>query len=287
MKPINQMTWRQKLSSYKRRPWSLVLYLVVLLATVLTVGALLFLIGYILVMGIPNLSWDLFSWEYNSNNVSFMPAIVNTVIMTALSLLIAAPRGICSAIYLVEYAKRGNKIVGIIRTMAETLSGIPSIVYGLFGMLFFVTALRWGYSLLSGALTLSIMILPLIMRTTEEALKTVPDTYREGSFGLGAGRLRTVFKVVLPSAVPGILAGVILAVGRIVGETAALIYTAGTVTDMPKDLMSSGRTLAVHMYALSSEGLHTEQAYATAVILLAVVLLINTLSAFIAKRVAK
>ena len=287
MKPINQMTWRQKLSSYKRRPWSLVLYLVVLLATVLTVGALLFLIGYILVMGVPNLSWDLFSWEYNSNNVSFMPAIVNTVIMTALSLLIAAPLGICSAIYLVEYAKRGNKIVGIIRTMAETLSGIPSIVYGLFGMLFFVTALRWGYSLLSGALTLSIMILPLIMRTTEEALKTVPDTYREGSFGLGAGRLRTVFKVVLPSAVPGILAGVILAVGRIVGETAALIYTAGTVTDMPKDLMSSGRTLAVHMYALSSEGLHTEQAYATAVILLAVVLLINTLSAFIAKRVAK
>ncbi len=287
MKPINQMTFRQKLSSYKRRPWSLVLYLVVLLATVLTVGALLFLIGYILVMGIPNLSWELFSWEYNSDNVSFMPAIVNTVIMTALSLLIAAPLGICSAIYLVEYAKRGNKIVGVIRTMAETLSGIPSIVYGLFGMLFFVTALRWGYSLLSGALTLSIMILPLIMRTTEEALKTVPDTYREGSFGLGAGRLRTVFKVVLPSAVPGILAGVILAVGRIVGETAALIYTAGTVTDMPKDLMSSGRTLAVHMYALSSEGLHTEQAYATAVILLAVVLLINTLSAFIAKRVAK
>lgn len=287
MKPINQMTWRQKLTSYKRRPWSLVLYLVVLLATVLTVGALLFLIGYILVMGVPNLSWDLFSWEYNSDNVSFMPAIVNTVIMTALSLLIAAPLGICSAIYLVEYAKRGNKIVGVIRTMAETLSGIPSIVYGLFGMLFFVTALRWGYSLLSGALTLSIMILPLIMRTTEEALKTVPDTYREGSFGLGAGRLRTVFKVVLPSAVPGVLAGIILAVGRIVGETAALIYTAGTVTDMPKDLMSSGRTLAVHMYALSSEGLHTEQAYATAVILLAVVLLINTISAFIAKRVAK
>lgn len=287
MKPINQMTFRQKLSSYKRRPWSLVLYLVILLATVLTVGALLFLIGYILVMGIPNLSWDLFSWQYNSENVSFMPAIVNTVIITALSLLIAAPIGIFSAIYLVEYAKRGNKIVGVIRTMAETLSGIPSIVYGLFGMLFFVTALDWGYSLLSGALTLSIMILPLIMRTTEEALKTVPDSYREGSFGLGAGRLRTVFRVVLPSAVPGILAGVILAVGRIVGETAALIYTAGTVTDMPKNLMSSGRTLAVHMYALSSEGLHTQQAYATAVILLLIVLLINTLSAFIAKKVAK
>lgn len=287
MNPINKQTFRQKFAAYKRKPGSMLLLILVLIATVLTVGALLFLVGYILVMGIPNLTWDLFSWEYNSENVSFMPAIVNTVIMTAFSLLIAAPLGICSAIYLVEYAKRGNKIVGVIRTMAETLSGIPSIVYGLFGMLFFVTALGWGYSILSGALTLSIMILPLIMRTTEEALKTVPDSYREGSFGLGAGRLRTVFKVVLPSAVPGILAGVILAVGRIVGETAALIYTAGTVTDMPKSLMSSGRTLAVHMYALSSEGLHTNQAYATAVILLIVVLLINTISAFIAKKVAK
>ena len=273
--------------AYKRKPLSLAMYLLVVIATILTVGALLFLIGYILIMGIPNIKPEMFSWEYNSENVSFMPAIVNTVIMTALSLLIAAPLGIFSAIYLVEYAKRGNKFVGVIRTTAETLSGIPSIVYGLFGMLFFVTALEWGYSLLSGSLTLAIMILPLIMRTTEEALKTVPDTYREGSFGLGAGRLRTVFRVVLPSAIPGILAGVILAIGRIVGETAALIYTAGTVAELPKDLMSSGRTLAVHMYALSSEGLHTNEAYATAVILLVTVLLINTLSAFIAKKIAK
>ena len=273
--------------AYKRKPLSLAMYLLVVIATVLTVGALFFLIGYILVMGIPNIKPEMFSWEYNSENVSFMPAIVNTIIMTALSLLIAAPLGIFSAIYLVEYAKRGNKFVGVIRTTAETLSGIPSIVYGLFGMLFFVTALDWGYSLLSGSLTLAIMILPLIMRTTEEALKTVPDSYREGSFGLGAGRLRTVFRVVLPSAIPGILAGVILAIGRIVGETAALIYTAGTVPELPKDLMSSGRTLAVHMYALSSEGLHTNEAYATAVILLVTVLLINTLSAFIAKKIAK
>lgn len=273
--------------AYKRKPLSLAMYLLVVIATVLTVGALFFLIGYILVMGIPNIKPEMFSWEYNSENVSFMPAIVNTIIMTALSLLIAAPLGIFSAIYLVEYAKRGNKFVGVIRTTAETLSGIPSIVYGLFGMLFFVTALDWGYSLLSGSLTLAIMILPLIMRTTEEALKTVPDSYREGSFGLGAGRLRTVFRVVLPSAIPGILAGVILAIGRIVGETAALIYTAGTVAELPKDLMSSGRTLAVHMYALSSEGLHTNEAYATAVILLVTVLLINTLSAFIAKKIAK
>lgn len=287
MKAVNKQTFKQKMMAYKRKPLSLAMYLLVVIATILTVGALLFLIGYILIMGIPNIKPEMFSWEYNSENVSFMPAIVNTVIMTALSLLIAAPLGIFSAIYLVEYAKRGNKFVGVIRTTAETLSGIPSIVYGLFGMLFFVTALEWGYSLLSGSLTLAIMILPLIMRTTEEALKTVPDTYREGSFGLGAGRLRTVFRVVLPSAIPGILAGVILAIGRIVGETAALIYTAGTVAELPKDLMSSGRTLAVHMYALSSEGLHTNEAYATAVILLVTVLLINTLSAFIAKKIAK
>ena len=287
MKAVNKQTFKQKMMAYKRKPLSLAMYLLVVIATVLTVGALFFLIGYILVMGIPNIKPEMFSWEYNSENVSFMPAIVNTIIMTALSLLIAAPLGIFSAIYLVEYAKRGNKFVGVIRTTAETLSGIPSIVYGLFGMLFFVTALDWGYSLLSGSLTLAIMILPLIMRTTEEALKTVPDTYREGSFGLGAGRLRTVFRVVLPSAIPGILAGVILAIGRIVGETAALIYTAGTVAELPKDLMSSGRTLAVHMYALSSEGLHTNEAYATAVILLVTVLLINTLSAFIAKKIAK
>ena len=207
--------------------------------------------------------------------------------MTLISLLIAAPLGIFAAIYLVEYAKKGNKIVGIVRTTAETLSGIPSIVYGLFGMLFFVTTLKWGYSLLAGAFTLAIMILPLIMRTTEEALKAVPDTYREGSFGLGAGRLRTVFRIVLPSAVPGILSGIILAIGRIVGETAALIYTAGSVAVIPESLLDSGRTLSVHMYVLSNEGLHTDQAYATAVILLIIVMLINWLSGFVAKRVAK
>lgn len=207
--------------------------------------------------------------------------------MTLVSLLIAVPLGIFAAIYLVEYAKRGNKFVGIIRTTAETLAGIPSIVYGLFGMLFFVTALEWSYSMLAGAFTLSIMILPLIIRTTEEALISVPDSYREGSFGLGAGRLRTVFRIVLPSAVPGILSGVILSIGRIVGETAALIYTAGTVADIPPDLLSSGRTLAVHMYALSNEGLYIDQAYATAVVLIVIVFGINAMSAFIAKRIAR
>lgn len=229
---------------------------------------LAFLIVYILIKGIPNLNLDLFAWEYNTENVSMMPAIINTLIMTVISLLIAAPLGIFAAIYLAEYARRGNKLVGVIRLTAETLSGIPSIVYGLFGMIFFVFALEWGYSLLAGAFTLAIMILPLIMRTTEEALLSVPDSYREGSFGLGAGKLRTVFAIVLPTAIPGILAGVILAVGRIVGETAALLYTSGTVAAVPDSLMGSGRTLSVHMYSLTSEALYMDQAYATAVVLL-------------------
>lgn len=287
IKAINKLTFTQKMKAYKRKPFSLVLYILIVLATVATVGVLAFLIIYVLVMGVPYLTPDLFSWTYNSTNVSCLPSIINTVVMTGISLLIAVPLGIGTAIYLVEYAKRGNKFVNIVRTAAETLSGIPSIVYGLFGMLFFVTALGWGFSIIAGAFTLAIMILPLIMRTTEEALKTVPDSFREGSFGLGAGKLRTIVKIVLPSAVPGILSGVILAVGRIVGETAALIYTAGTVAEIPKSIMSSGRTLAVHMYALTSEGLHTNQAFATAVVLLIIVLLMNTLSGFIAKRIAK
>lgn len=260
---------------------------IVYIAAILTVGVLVCIIGYILIKGIPNLSLDLFSLEYTSENVSLFPAMVNTVTMTLLSLVISVPLGVFSAIYLVEYAKRGNKLVSVVRVTAETLTGIPSIVYGLFGFLFFVTAFGWGYSMLAGSLTLVIMVLPVIMRSTEEALKAVPDSYREGSFGLGAGKLRTVFRIVLPSAVPGILAGVILAVGRIVGETAALIYTAGTVAQIPGTLMSSGRTLAVHMYALWSEGINTNQSYATAVVLLVVVVLLNAASSAIAKRISK
>ncbi|MCD8357297.1 MAG: phosphate ABC transporter permease PstA [Clostridia bacterium] len=266
---------------------SLILRLLVYGAAIFTFAVLLFLIGYILIRGIPYLTPDLFSLEYTSENCSMLPSIVTTVEMTLLSLVIAIPISVFTAIYLVEYAKKGNKLVGLMRLTTETLSGIPSIVYGLFGMLFFVTQLGWKLSLLSGSLTLAIMILPLIMRSTEEALLAVPDMYREASFGLGAGKLRTVFRIVLPSAMPGILAGVILAVGRIVGETAALIYTAGTATDLPKGLLSSGRTLAVHMYCLSSEGLHTNQAYATAVVLLLIVLAMNTISALIARKLTK
>lgn len=284
---VNRLSARDKMRSYLKHPGSFVLMLLVMLAALVTFAVLIFLIIYILVNGLPYMKPSLFSLHYTSENASVIPALVNTVVMTLLSLLIAVPFGIFSAVFLVEYAGRGNKFIDVIRLTTETLSGIPSIVYGLFGMLFFVNALHWGFSILAGAFTLSIMILPLIMRTTEEALKSVPDSYREGSFGLGAGKLRTVFKIVLPSAVPGILAGVILAIGRIVGETAALIYTAGTVAQNPKNAFGSGRTLAVHMYMLSSEGLYMNQAYATAVILLILVVVINTLSGMIAKRLTK
>ena len=266
---------------------SKILKFLTILAAGITFAVLLFLIAYILVKGIPYLNKDLFSFTYTSDNVSLVPALINTFIMTVVSLVIAAPLGIFAAIYLVEYAKKGSRLVNVIRITAETLSGIPSIVFGLFGMLFFVTALKWKMSLLAGAFTMVIMILPLIMRTSEEALKSVPDSYREASFGLGAGKLRTIFTIVLPSAVPGILAGVILAVGRVVGETAALIYTSGTLPKIPDSLMGSGRTLALHMYVLSCEGLHMNQAAATAVIILFFVMLINWLSGSVAKRIAK
>lgn len=264
---------------------SALLRLAVRAAAALTVGVLVLLVGYILVKGVPNLSWALFSPTYTSENASLIPALVNTVTVVAVSLLMAVPLGVGAAVYLVEYASRGNRLVGVIRVTAETLSGIPSIVYGLFGYLMFLVAFGWGYSLLSGCCTLAIMILPLIMRSTEEALRAVPDSYREGSFGLGAGKLRTVFRIVLPPAMPGILAGVILAVGRIVGETVALIYTAGTMAQIPSSLMGSGRTLSVHMYALWNEGLSTDQSYATAVILLLLVVGLNALSSGIAKKV--
>ncbi len=266
---------------------SFVVRALVFVAAGLTFGMLLFLVGYILVNGVPYLTPSLFSLQYNSENVSMVPAAITTVMMVFVALLIAVPLGLATAIYLTEYAKRGNRLVEIIRITTETLSGIPSIVYGLFGMLFFVTYLKWSYSLLAGALTLSIMILPLIMRTAEEALMAVPDIYREGSFGLGAGRLRTVIRIVLPAAMPGILSGVILGVGRIVGETAALVYTAGTVAQIPTSAFQSGRTLAIHMWVLSGEGLHMNEAYATAVVLLVVVLAINFLSSLIAKRFTK
>ena len=226
-----------KFKEYLRRPKSLVAYILIMLSAALTVAVILFIIGYILVKGVPNITPELFSLKYNSKNLSMLPSIINTLYLTFLTLLIAVPVGVFSAIYLVEYAKKGSKFVKLIRVTNETLSGIPSIVYGLFGFLAFVIARSWGYSMIAGVITLAIMVLPVIIRTTEESLMAVDNSYREGSFGLGAGKLRTIFKIVLPSAVPGILSGIILAIGRIVGETAALIYTAGTVPDAATKLV--------------------------------------------------
>lgn len=276
-----------KFKEYLRRPKSLIVYILIMLSAALTVAVILFIIGYILIKGVPNITPELFSLKYNSKNLSMLPSIINTLYLTFLTLLIAVPVGVFSAIYLVEYAKKGSKFVKLIRVTNETLSGIPSIVYGLFGFLAFVIARSWGYSMIAGVITLAIMVLPVIIRTTEESLMAVDNSYREGSFGLGAGKLRTIFKIVLPSAVPGILSGIILAIGRIVGETAALIYTAGTVPDAATKLTSSSRTLSVHLYCLLNEGLYTDQAYATAVVLLVVVLIINALSSAIAKKISK
>ena len=280
-----------------QRYYSWLLKLLVWLAAFLTAGVILLMVGYILVTGIPNLTLDLFAWKFTTDNQSMMPALVNTVVMTLLTLVLAVPVGVCAAIYMVEYAKRGNKLVKVVRLTAETLSGIPSIVYGLFGMMFFNIFLNWGYSMLAGVVTLAIMILPLILRTTEEALLSVPDSYREGSFGLGAGKLRTVFKVILPPAMPGILAGIILSIGRIVGESAALIFTSGSgkdnlmfgksgnfFADLFAPLFQSTRTLSVHMYNLMSEGLHMKEAQATDVVLLLLVIAINAGSAHLAKK---
>lgn len=278
---------KTKLQEYKNHPFSMLMFILIILSAVIMIGAMIFIIGYILVRGIPNMKPELFEWQFTSENQSMMPAIINTIFMTLCTLVMAVPVGVFSAIYLAEYSKKGSKIVKIIRMTVETLSGIPSIVYGLFGFLAFVIALHWQYSFISGAITLAIMVLPLIMRTTEEALLAVPDSYREGSYGLGAGKLRTIFKIILPAAMPGILAGVILAVGRIVGETAALIFTAGTTAAVPENIFSSTRTLAVHMYCLLSEGLYIDQAYATAVVLLVMVIIINALSSFLAKKLTK
>lgn len=271
----------------EKHPISILARMFVYLSAAIAAFVVLFLLGYIFANGIPNLSPKLFEWKYSTENNSMLPAIINTFLMMLLTLIIAVPIGVFSAIYMVEYAKRGNKFVSLVRVTTETLSGIPSIVYGLFGYLAFVIALGWSFSMMAGAVTLAIMVLPLIMRTTEEALLAVPDSFREGSFGLGAGKKRTVFRIILPSAMPGILSGVVLAAGRIVGETAALIFTAGTVAKVPEDVFSSSRTLAVHMYCLLNEGLYMEDAYATAVVLVVFVLGMNGLSKLIAGKLGK
>lgn len=264
---------------------------VIYVGALFTTLVLLGIVGFILVNGIPHLTPALFEWSYTSENVSLMPALISTLYMALLALLIAVPIGVSSAIYLVEYAKPGSRFVRVVRVTTETLQGIPSIIYGLFGMLFFTTVLGWGLSLLSGACTLAIMVLPVVMRTAEEALIAVPASYRAGGFALGAGYLRMIFRCVLPSALPGIVGGVLLALGRCVGEVAALLFTAGTIAQIPDfggqgifALFDSCRTLAVHMYVLASEGLHIDETYATAVVLLVLVTLLNVIANVAEKR---
>lgn len=287
---INRVTFGARLKQYTKSPLSLVLMILVMLSALFAVGMLIFIIAYILINGVPHLTAEQFEWNYTTENVSMMPAIINTLLMTAMTLIIAVPIGVFAAVYLVEYAKRGNRLVKIIRVTTETLSGIPSIVFGLFGYLMFNISFHWMFSILAGVLTLAMMILPLIIRTTEEALLAVPDSYREGSFGLGAGKMRTVFKVILPTAVPGIMSGIILAIGRIVGESAALIFTSGSGHNIPGALFGSGSsaaTLTVHMYILSNEGLHVNEAFASAVVLLGLTFIINLISDLIERHIAR
>ena len=279
---------KDQLRIYRRKPLSLALFLLLNLAMLLTIASLIFVIGYIFVNGVSHLTPELVFGKYSSDNPSMSFAIVTTIILVIVALLLAAPLSIFCAIYLTEYAKRGNKIVKVIRLATETLAGIPSIVYGLFGSIFFGTVLGWGYSILTGACTVAIMVLPVIIRSTEESILSVPDSYREGSYGLGASKLRTVFKIVLPSAMPGILSAVILSVGRIVGETATLIFTLGSVAKMPGSLLDSSRTLAVHMYISTRDGgmAGRNTAFATGVILVSIVLVINLLASYLAKKVS-
>lgn len=260
---------------------------IIYLSAVITLGTLLFIIAYILINGIPYLSPKLFSLEYTSENVSMMPAIITTLLVVALALLIATPIGVFTGFYLVEYANRNSRIVPLIRLATDTLAAVPSIVYGLFGMLFFVVAMKLQYSVLAGVFTVAIMVLPIIISSTEEALLSVNNSLRMGSFALGAGKLRTIFTVVLPVAMPGILSGIILSIGRIVGETAALMYTLGTASGIPKNLFSSSRTLSLHMYVLSSEGFHVKEGFATGVVLIIIVLIVNFISTLLSNQLSK
>jgi len=252
------------------------------LSAFVTIGILVWILTYVLIKGMGSLNWAfLTEMARGDGEGGILPMIVTTFYVIAISIAMATPIGICAAIYLVEYAKPG-KLVRTIRFATESLAGIPSIIFGLFGFLFFVTVLHFSFSILSGALTLSIMVLPTIVRTTEESLKAVPQSYREGSLGLGASKLSTIMNVVLPSAVPGILAAVILSVGRIIGETAAIYMTVGMAPYIPKGFMESGRTLSVHLYLLAKEGISFEKAYATAAVLIIIVAFLN----FIANKTA-
>jgi phosphate transport system permease protein len=268
---------------------SVILKSLVYAAMVVTAVSLVGIMAYIMVNGIMAFRPSLIFGSFSADNPSMSFSIITTCVMIIMTLLISAPVSIFSSIYLTEYAKRNNKIVAVIRLAAETLAGIPSIVYGLFGAIFFGTVMGFGYSVLTGCLTVAIMLFPIIIRQTEEAIKAVPDMYREGSYGLGASKLRTVFKIVLPSAMPGILSAVILSMGRIIGETAALIFTLGSVAQLPGSLLDSSRTLAVHMYISTRDGgaAGREVAFLTGAVLIIVILLMNLGASYLGGKVGK
>ena len=257
------------------------------LSSFVTVGLLVLIVGFIFVKGIKGINFSYIFSDYSaSGDGGILPMIVSTVYMVLISIGIATPIGILSAIYLQEYAKKG-KIVEVIRFATECLAGIPSIIYGLFGGIFFVVTLKMQYSIIAGALTVSIIILPVIIRTTEEALKTVPNEFREGSLAMGATKFQTLYKVILPSALPGILSGVILSIGRVIGESAAILLTAGTVASMPTGIFDSARTLTVHSYLLTKEMGDISGAASVGVVLIVIVLILNTSTKLIAKKLSK
>ena len=264
-----------------------ILKYVAMVFAALIVVILAALILFILIQGIPNLKWDFLFGESSHQHPSLMPSFIATLYTILITLAIALPVGIGAAIYLVEYAKPGSKVVKVLRTFIDTLSGVPSIVFGLFGMIFFGEILGLGYSVLTGSFTMVLVVLPTIIRSTEEALLAVPMPLREASYGLGASKVRTIFKVVLPSAFPGIATAAVLSIGRIIGESAALIFTVGSILTFGGSPLDQGSTLAVLLYTLSVEGLEKELSYATAAVLLILTFLLNMIVYFIERKVKK
>ena len=278
-------------TSIKRKAYGVTMRVLMGIAVTLTCALVLFLIAYILYKGLPNITWELLSTSpsYLSGTIGILPDILNTVYLVLATLVVVLPLGVGAAVYLTEYAKN-KKIVSVIEYAAETLSGIPSIIYGLVGMLFFCQFLNMQTSILAGALTLVIMNLPTVMRTTQESLKTVPQSYREGAFGLGAGKWRVIRTVVLPGCVDGIITGCILSVGRILGESAALLFTAGvahTLNGIVEGMMSSGASLTVALYFYAKERGEFEVAFAIAAILMILTLIINIAAALVGKYFKK
>jgi phosphate transport system permease protein len=261
-------------------------YIQIIISSFITLGVLGLILYYVLVRGVPNITWGFLTTSFNSEYHGIADILLATIYIIGITLVISVPIGIFAAIYLQEYAKQG-KLLSVIRFSIESLAGIPSIVYGLFGYIFFVLLLGFKFSLLSGGLTLSILVLPTIIRSTEEALKTVPPSFKEASLGLGASKLYTLFRIILPCAIPGILSSVILSIGRIVGESAAVFLTAGMVYRLPKSIMDSGRTLAVHMFAIANEGFSFEETWATAAVLVFLVAIINAVARILSNTLSK